>query len=396
VLGQFIGKRIQVVLILSRRKLIAGSILLIVVTFVLTSSMFLYLLNAKTGDWVSTLKFYRALQIVKARYVEEVPMDTLMTGAVKGMISSLGDPHSIYMDAKLYKEFMIETEGSFGGVGIVLGVKEKTLTVVSPIEGTPGDKAGIKSGDQIVKIDGKDTKDMALDEAVSKIRGPEGTQVTLGIKRGEEIKDYTLTRSNIQIKTVNGKMLPDNIGYIRISMFNENTGSDFSRKYQELEKEGMKGLILDLRDNPGGLLEESVKVAGKLVPKGPVVSVVTRDGQRETHSSKLEAVKYPLAVLVNGGSASASEIVAGAVQDTAAGTLVGVKTYGKGSVQTILRLDSDTAMKLTIAKYLTPKDRSINGIGIEPDVKVETPELREGAKDTQLDKAIEIVKEKLK
>lgn len=381
---------------MSRRKLIAGSILLVVVTFVLTSSLFLYLLNAKTGDLASTVKFFRALQVVKSRYVEEVPMETLMTGAVKGMINSLGDPHSIYMDAKLFKEFMIETEGSFGGVGIVLGVKDKTLTVVSPIEGTPGDKAGIKSGDQIVKIEGKDTKDMALDEAVSKIRGPEGTTVTLTIKRSQELKDYTLTRSNIQIKTVAGKMLPDNIGYIRISMFNENTGADFSRKYQELEKEGMKALVLDLRDNPGGLLEESVKVSGKLVPKGTVVSVVTRDGNRETHTSKLEAVKYPLAVLVNGGSASASEIVAGAVQDTESGTLVGTKTYGKGSVQTILKLDSGTAMKLTIAKYLTPKDRSINGVGIEPDVKVEAPDAKEGGKDIQLEKATEIVKNKIK
>lgn len=381
---------------MSRRKLIAGSILLVVVTFVLTSSLFLYLLNAQTGDLASTVKFFRALQVVKSRYVEEVPMETLMTGAVKGMINSLGDPHSIYMDAKLFKEFMIETEGSFGGVGIVLGVKDKVLTVVSPIEGTPGDKAGIKSGDQIVKIEGKDTKDMALDEAVNKIRGPEGTTVTLTIKRNQELKDYTLTRSSIQIKTVSGKMLPGNIGYIRISMFNENTGADFSRKYQELEKEGMKALVLDLRDNPGGLLEESVKVAGKLVPKGPVVSVVTRDGHRETHSSKLEAVKYPLVVLVNGGSASASEIVAGAVQDTESGTLVGTKTYGKGSVQTILRLDNGTAMKLTIAKYLTPKDRSINGVGIEPDVKVEAPEAKEGGKDVQLEKATEIVKSKIK
>ena len=379
---------------MSRRKLIAGSILLVVVTFVLTSGMFLYLLNAKTGDLATTLKFLRALQIVKSRYVEEVPMETLMTGAVKGMIGSLGDPHSIYMDAKLFKEFMIETEGSFGGVGIVLGVKDKVLTVVSPIEGTPGDKAGIKSGDQIVKIEGKDTKDMALDEAVSKIRGPEGTQVTLTIKRGQESKDYTLTRTNIQIKTVAGKMLPGNIGYIRISMFNENTGADFIRKYQELEKEGMKSMVLDLRDNPGGLLEESVKVSGKLVPKGPVVSIVTREGTRDTHMSKLEEVKYPLAVLVNGGSASASEIVAGAVQDTNAGTLVGTKTYGKGSVQTILKLDNATGMKLTIAKYLTPRDRSINGVGIEPDVKVEAGDVKEGGKDIQLEKALEILKKK--
>lgn len=380
------------VCILSRRKVIVGAILLVVFTFTATASGFLYFLNNNSADMISTFKFFRALQIVTTRYVEPVPMETLMAGAVKGMVNSLGDPHSIYMDAKMYKEFMIETEGSFGGVGIVIGVKDKILTVVSPIEGTPSDKAGIKSGDQIVKIDGKDSKDMALDEAVNKIRGPEGSNVTLSIRRGSEvIKDYTLTRSSIQIKTISGKMLPDQIGYIRISMFNENTGNDFNRKYQELEKEGMKAIVLDLRDNPGGLLEESVKVASKFVPKGPVVSVVTRDGEREVHSSTLEAAKYPVAVLVNGGSASASEIVSGAIQDTGVGTLVGAKTYGKGSVQTIIKLDSG-AIKLTIAKYLTPNDRSINGIGLEPDIKVEME--KDAAKDVQLDKAIEVVKEK--
>lgn len=380
---------------MSKRKIIVGAILLVVFTFVATAGGFFYLLRLGSDDVVSTLKFFRALQIIKSRYVEDVSMDTLMTGAVKGMVGSLGDPHSIYMDPKMYKEFMIETEGAFGGVGIVIGVKDKLLTVVSPIEGTPGEKAGIKSGDRIIKIDGKDTKDMALDEAVNQIRGPEGTQVTLTIQRANEpVIDYTLTRSSIQIKTVAGKMLADNIGYIRISMFNENTGSDFIRIYQDLEKEGMKAIILDLRDNPGGLLEESVKVAGKFVPKGPVVSVVTRDGRRETSTSNLEAIKYPAVVLVNGGSASASEIVSGAIQDTGAGTLVGTKTYGKGSVQTILRLDGG-AIKLTIAKYLTPNDRSINGVGIEPDVKVDLPENREPGKDVQLDKAIEIIKSKM-
>lgn len=379
--------------ILSRRKIIVGAILLVLFTFTATAGGFLYLLNGNSTDVLSALKFFRAVQIVTTRYVEPMPMETLMAGAVKGMVNSLGDPHSIYMDAKMYKEFMIETEGSFGGVGIVLGVKDKILTVVSPIEGTPSEKAGIKSGDQIAKIDGKDSKDMALDEAVSKIRGPEGSNVILSIRRGSEpLKDYTLTRSSIQIKTVSGKMLPDQIGYIRISMFNENTGSDFIRKYQELEKEGMKAVVLDLRDNPGGLLQESVKVSNLFVPKGPVVSVVTRDGQREVHSSTLPAIKYPAAVLVNGGSASASEIVSGAVQDTGSGTLVGTKTYGKGSVQTVLRLDGG-AIKLTIAKYLTPNDRSINGIGIEPDIKVEME--KDAAKDLQLDKAIQVVKEKM-
>jgi carboxyl-terminal processing protease len=374
-----------------------GAVALVAATFLLTAGTFFYLLQSWTGDAVGAVKLFRVIQQVKARYVEDIPVETLMNGAIKGAVGALGDPHSVYMDKRMYREFMIETEGSFSGVGIVLGVKDKILTVVSPIEGTPGDRAGIKSGDQIVKIDGHDTKDMALDEAVSKIRGPEGTQVVLGIRRGQDTKEYTLTRSNIQLKTVTGKMLPDKIAYIRLSMFNEQTGGDFARKYQELEQQGMQAIILDLRDNPGGLLGESVKVAGKLVPKGPIVSVVQRNGEREVHSSSLEAVKYPLVVLVNGGSASASEIVAGAVQDTGAGTLVGVKTFGKGSVQTVMNLGDSTAVKLTIAKYYTPKDRSINGTGIEPDVRVEAPPDKEhSGKDPQLEKAVEILKTKLK
>lgn len=389
-------RRLAVLSLTSRRKLIIGAVFLVLATFLLTSGAFIYLLGMKSPDAAGAIKLFRAMQLVKTRYVEEVPGDTLMAGAIKGMVNSLGDPHSVYMDANMYKEFMIQTEGSFSGVGIVIGVKDKILTVIAPIEGTPGEKAGIKSGDQIVKIDGQETKTMALDEAVGKIRGQEGTQVVLTILRqGSELQDYAVTRSNIQIKTVAGKMLDDNIGYIRISMFNENTGSDFIRKYQELEQAGMKALILDMRDNPGGLLEESVKVAGKLVPKGPIVSVVTRDGKRDVHSSVLEKVPYPAVVLVNGGSASASEIVAGAIQDTGSGTLVGVKTFGKGSVQTLLRLDMQTAIKLTIAKYYTPADRSINGTGIIPDVVVEMPADKTPAQDVQLNKAIEIIKTKL-
>jgi carboxyl-terminal processing protease len=378
---------------LSRRKILFGAVLLVLMTFLATSAGFLYLMNAWSSDVVSTLRVLRALQVVKSRYVEDVSVDTLMAGSIKGMVNSLNDPHSIYMDNKMFKDFMIETEGSFGGVGIVIGTKDKLLTVVAPIEGTPGEKAGIKSGDQIIKIDGQDTKDLALDEAVNKIRGPEGSKVVLTIKRGEDTQDYTLTRSNIQIKTVAGKMMDNHIGYIRISMFNENTGDDFIHKLQELEKQGMKAIVLDLRDNPGGLLNESVEVASQLVPKGPVVSVVTRDGQRETHSSNLAVPKYPVAVLVNGGSASASEIVAGAVQDTGVGTLIGTKTYGKGSVQTVIRLDEASAVKLTIAKYLTPKDRSINGVGIEPDITIELPETKD--KDVQLEKALEVLQSKL-
>jgi len=363
----------------SRRNIIIGAILLVAVTFVVTAGGALYLFDQMVPDSTGALQLMRAVDVVRNRYIEEVPLEKLMNGAIRGVVSSLNDPYSIYMDAKMYKEFRMETEGSFSGVGIVISVKDKLLTVVSPIEGTPGEKAGIRSGDQILKIDGQDTKDLALDEAVGKIRGKEGTDVTLTLRRGDKIRDVKLTRANIQIKTVSGRMLPEKIAVIRLSMFNEQTAGEFYKQYEAMEAQGMKAMILDLRDNPGGLLDSSVRVSNKLVPKGPVVSVVTRNGEKEVHNSQLEKVKYPLVVLVNGGSASASEIVAGAVQDTAAGTLIGTKTFGKGSVQSIVKLSSDTAIKLTIAKYATPKNRFINGIGIEPDIKVENPENKNGA-----------------
>lgn len=359
-----------------KRNIVLGAILLIGVTFILTAGGALYLFRQMVPDTTGAIQLIRAMDLVRSRYIEQVPVETLMNGAIRGMIGSLNDPYSIYMDAKMYRDFRMETEGSFSGVGIVISVKDKQLTVVSPIEGTPGEKAGIRSGDQIVKIDGKDTKDLALDEAVSRIRGKEGTEVVLTLRRGELVKDYRLTRANIEIKTVSSRMLPEKIGVIRLSMFNEKTAGEFYKQYEQLEKQGMKATILDLRDNPGGLLESSVRVSGKLVPKGPVVSVVTRNGQTEVHRSELQATKYPLVVLINNGSASASEIVAGAVQDTGAGTLIGSKTFGKGSVQSILRLSSDTAIKLTIARYATPKNRFINGVGIEPDMKVDNPEVK--------------------
>lgn len=354
-----------------------------------------YLSQMGPDELAATLKLFRAIQVVKGQYVGTAEGPLLMTGSLKGMVNSLGDPYSVYLDPKMYSELMLETKGSFGGVGIVLGVKDKQLTVVAPIEGTPAETAGILSGDLIVKIDGQDTKDMALDEAVGKIRGKEGSKVTLTIQRtGQEAEEYSLTRATIVLKSVSGKILENGIGYIRLSMFSETTGNDFTQKMSELTEQGMTSLILDLRNNPGGLIGESVKVARLLVPQGPIVSVIGKDGERETSQSYLEKTPLPLVVLINGGSASASEIVAGAIQDTGAGKLIGVKTFGKGSVQRIIPLDKDSAVKITIAEYHTPKDRSIHGKGIEPDIVVEMPKDKDAKSDPQLDKAIEVLKSK--
>ena len=354
-----------------------------------------YLSQMSPDELAATLKLFRAVQVVKGQYVGTAEGPLLMTGSLKGMVNSLGDPYSVYLDPKMFSELMLETKGSFGGVGIVLGVKDKQLTVVAPIEGTPAETAGILSGDLIVKIDGQDTKDMALDEAVGKIRGKEGSKVTLTIQRtGQEAEEYSLTRATIVLKSVSGKILENGIGYIRLSMLSETTGNDFTQKMSELTEQGMTSLILDLRNNPGGLIGESVKVARLLVPQGPIVSVIGKDGERETSQSYLEKTPLPLVVLINGGSASASEIVAGAIQDTSAGKLIGVKTFGKGSVQRIIPLDKDSAVKITIAEYHTPKDRSIHGKGIEPDIVVEMPKDKDAKSDPQLDKAIEVLKSK--
>ena len=354
-----------------------------------------YLNQMPPDELAAVLKMFRAARVVKSQYVNTVDGANLMTGSIRGMVNALGDPYSVYMDPKMFSELMLETRGSFGGVGIVLGVKDKLLTVVSPIEGTPAEAAGIISGDQIIRIDDLDTKEMALDEAVSKIRGPEGSKVRLTIQRaGEEPREFLLTRATIVLKSVTGKMLDDGMGYIRVSMFSETTASDFSRKMNELELNGMRSLVLDLRNNPGGLIDQCVKVAEFLVPKGPVVSVIGKDGSRETFESSREEPVFPLVVLINGGSASAAEIVAGAVQDRNVGKLVGVRSFGKGSVQRLIPLDRDSALKLTIAEYHTPGDRSIHGRGIDPDVVVEIPKDfdRESGTDPQLDKAVELLR----
>lgn len=341
---------------------------------------------------VNTIKILGIYSLINKSYVNDVVSDKLVAGMIKGMVESLGDEHSIYLDKKMYQEMLMKTEGYFGGVGIVLGVKDKDLTVVAPIEDTPGFLAGIKPGDIIVAIDQINVKELSLEEAVNKIRGAQGSTVVLSIKRAEEIKDYILIRSNIEIKTVKGEILDNNVGYIRIAMFSEKTATELNKVYQELINKGATAFVLDLRSNPGGLLQASVAAANLFVPQGPVVSVVHKDGSKEVYSSNLASINYPLAVLINGGSASAAEILAGAIKDTNAGTLVGTKSYGKGSVQGVIPIGNAEAIKLTIAKYYTPSNVSIDGVGIEPNIIVELP--KDAKTDVQLAKALAVVKNK--
>lgn len=349
--------------------------------------------NQKTKD---ILRFFRALRFIETQYVRDVDYTKLIDGAISGMVKTLDDPHSIYLDPKMYELMRSHTEGSFGGVGIVMGFKDNKITVISVMEGTPSEAAGIKTGDEIIAVDGVPTSEIEPEEVVLHIRGEIGSEVTLRVRRaGEEDKDYVVRRATIQVHTVAGQMLPDTdgIGYIRIASFSEHTADEFKDAYHALENEGVKGMIIDLRENPGGLVTSCVAIANMVVPKGPVVSVVQKDGRREEYESELSEEKYPLVVLIDGNSASASEILAGALQDTGAATIVGQTSYGKGSVQVILPLYDDDALKLTIAKYYTPSGRSIDGTGIEPDVRVEPQ--ADGSQDVQLLKAIDVMKGKL-
>lgn len=374
---------------LSKKNIWLRVVIAFVLGVILTLGGVLFLLGRVTGSAVGAVDFLRTLTVVECSFVESVDSARLWQGAVRGLVESLNDPHSIYMDEEMYQAFQSETSGSFSGVGLVVGKKDDQLVVVAPIEGTPGALAGVKSGDHIVAIDGEDTTNLNLTEAVGKIRGEEGTTVTLTIRRGSETREYAIVRDNIKVHSVSAKMLDDSIGYLRITNFNESVADDLKKEYARLEEAGMKRVILDLRDNPGGLLDKSVEVAELFVKEGPVVSIVERDGTRTTYSSHSEGSPYPLAVLVNHGSASASEIVAGAVQDTQAGILIGSKTYGKGSVQTLVPL-TNGAIKLTIAKYYTPNEQMIDGVGITPNIVVEDAD----REDAVLKQAIDYLKTK--
>lgn len=321
--------------------------------------------------------FSDVLDIVKENYVEEVENEELIEGAISGMLRTL-DPHSSYLDPDAYKELQVETKGSFGGIGIEITIRDGVLTVVSPLEGTPAYELGIQAGDQILRVDGEPTKEMTLMEAVKKMRGPKGTKVVLTIMREGFTKpeDFVITRATIAIKSVRTKNLEPGYGYVRLSQFQSSTARDLRKALAKLEKENqpLKGLVLDLRNNPGGLLDQAVKVSDEFLRDGLIVytggRLKSQDMRFEAHVNT-RPHPYPVVVLVNEGSASAAEIVAGALQDHKRAVVVGVKTFGKGSVQTVMPLRNGAALRLTTAIYYTPNGRSIQAKGIEPDIVVQ-------------------------
>lgn len=321
--------------------------------------------------------FTDAMTVIRSDYVEEPKTKDIIYGALKGMLASL-DPHSQFMDPDTYNEIKVETEGSFGGLGIEITIKDDLLTIISPLDGTPAQKAGLKPGDKIIKIDGELTRDITLVDAVKKLRGKPGTKVALTILREDAGKliEVELTRDIVKIESVkDGLMLEDHIGYIRISEFQENTGRDLDQALKKLESQKMEGLVLDLRNNPGGLLDVSAEVAEKFISVGSMV--VYTQGRIKSQDLEFKAkataprLDFQMVVLINDGSASASEIVAGALQDHGRAILMGIKSFGKGSVQTVIPLKDGSALRLTTSKYYTPKGRSIHGLGITPDIIVE-------------------------
>lgn len=328
-------------------------------------------------DYESLEVFSNILTIVKKNYVEDVETKNLVSGAINGMLHSL-DPHSAYLTPELYRDLQSDTQGRFGGLGIEITVKGGILTVVSPIEDTPAAKAGIKPGDQIFKIEDEFTKDMTLVDAVKKMRGVKGTKINLTVRRDSvpDLLEFSLVRDIIRVQSVRSRTLQPGYGYIRLAQFQERSDRDLQRALDKLvaEKSGMKGLVLDLRNNPGGLLTQAVRVSDLFLESGLIVYTEGRiETQRQKYFARKEGawLDFPLVVLVNGGSASASEIVAGALQDHNRAVVLGTKTFGKGSVQTILPLDDNSALRLTTARYFTPKGRSIQATGIVPDIVID-------------------------
>lgn len=327
-------------------------------------------------------KFSKIMEIVDKYYVEQPEEKKLLSGAIKGMLLTL-DPHTVYFPADIYKDFKSDTEGRFGGIGIEVTIKDGLVTVVSPVEGGPAQKAGVLSGDRILTINGKMTKGMDLVDAVHMMRGHIGKKIVLSIWHPgmKQPRAVTLQRELIKVASVVSEDLGDGYGYFRITSFQEGTSRALHAAINKMRKANggkISGIIMDLRDDPGGLLTEAIKICDFFLDKGVIVSTRGRDKVHEVKKAKKAGTypNFPMVVMINGGSASASEIVAGALQDTGRAKLVGTRSYGKGSVQTVINLDDGDALKITIARYYTPKNRMIDGKGIDPDVQIGKKEFK--------------------
>jgi len=345
--------------------------------------------------------FWSVWDLLKEDYVDRDKLDdkTMFYGALKGLVESTGDPYTVFMEPKLAQEFSNDLAGTFEGIGAEIGKKNDIITIIAPLADMPAEKIGLKSGDKIYAIDGKSTAGLAVDEAVSLIRGPKGTEVTLTIFREgfDQPKDFKITRQVILVKSIKTQLRDDGIFVITISNFNDDTSVLFKQAVQKAVEANPRGIILDLRNNPGGYLETAIEVASEWIEHGIVVTEQFNPDKKNEYLNRGRArlKDFPTVVLVNQGSASASEIVSGALKDYNKATLVGKKTFGKGSVQTLEELQDSSSVKITVAKWLTPNGNNINGQGIEPDIEVDlTADDYNQNNDQQMDKAVEILNKK--
>ena len=345
--------------------------------------------------------FWETWKVLKEKFYQPEKFDTqkMIEGAISGMVNSLGDPYTSFYNPQETKEFFEEAKGTFEGIGIEIDKKGEKLLVVSPLAGTPAEKVGLRAGDLILKVDGKETTDMALEEAVKLIRGPKGTEVTLTISREgwKEPKEFKIVRTTIKVPSLKWELKEGDIAYIKLYQFFDRTGDDFRKMAIEILASPAKKIILDLRNNPGGYLEVSQEIAGWFLKRGDIVVIEDFGPGKEKNEYKAEGnerfLDYPIVVLINKGSASASEILAGALRDNRNVLLIGEKSFGKGSIQELAELRGGSSLKVTIANWLTPKGQLITDKGLEPDIKVEMTEKDyEEDKDPQLEKALEIIK----
>jgi peptidase, S41 family len=367
---------------------VVGVIGCILTVLVVMTGVFWYI----SGSPLGIAKFGYTYYITTQWAMDPPAKEELFVNMLKGLAKGTHDKHTVYLDKDDMKELEMHTSSTYSGIGLLLDFSDgKTLKVGATMEGQSAEAAGLQKGDQILAIDGTPVSDIEKEDVANRIRGEEGTFVVLRILRNGEEQELSIERKTIVMPTVKGQMLTEDIGYIRVTQFAEKTVDEFTKAYEDLQSKGMKRLVLDLRDNPGGLITTAHGIGQYLVPKGPIVTVQTRRGKTTAYMSRGEYPLIPLVVLINGNSASASEIIAGAVQDTKSGTIVGTKSYGKGTVQSVVQGLDGEGLKITIARYHTPNDRVIDGIGIEPDEVVE-PSKTNPEEDVQMERAIEIVK----
>lgn len=354
-----------------RQKVI--TVLLLITILSLTPITYGLAADKSPSQVPSDAKFISDLKnFIKNNYVEDVSDLELIRGSIKGMVDALDDPYSEFFTPEAFKEFNETASGNFGGIGVVIIMRDNYVTAVSVLEGSPAERAGIKAGDKFVQIDGKDITNKTITEVSKLLRGEKGTKVEIGVLRNgiRQVLKFDVERETIEINPIEYEIMEDNIGYLKISEFNEHTVSNLDKALNEFKRNGVKGIVLDLRNNPGGILDQAIRVSTRFVPEGPIVSVVSKHGKVKTYHSKTKPYPFKLVVLINEGSASAAEIVSGAIKDRNMGTLVGETTFGKATVQRTLNLGSIGGVKLTIGRYTTPNGTDINKTGIKPDVEV--------------------------